>query len=116
MAGRDPQIVDDQGTAAGVLVRLWWMLIGNFILVVCIAFIVQNRGGFFHAADPAFGITVVSLVLARYLDIRFCKGLTATGKPASMTTWVRYTIFLVVGSGVAWALAHGASYLLSKSA
>lgn len=116
MAGRDPQIIDDQGTAAGVMVRLWWMLIGNFILVVCIVLIVQNRRGFFHTADPVFGITVLSLVLARYVDIKFCKGLTATGAPASMVTWVKYAVLLVIGSAVVWALAHGAGYLLSKSA
>ena len=116
MAGRDPQTVDDQGTAAGVLVRLWWMLIGNFILALCIVFIVQNRAGFFHAADPIFGITVLSLVGARYADIKFCKGLTATGAPASMVTWVRYTLLLVISSAVVWALAHGAGYLLSRQA
>jgi hypothetical protein len=116
MTGRNPRTVDEQGTTAGVLVRLWWMLFGNFIFALCIVFIVQNRGEFFHAADPVFGITVASLALARYIDIRFCKGLTATGAPASMKTWVRYAAFLVLGSTVAWALAHGASYLLSGRA
>ena len=116
MAGRDPQTSDDQGTAAGVLARLWWMLIGNFILALCVVFIIQNRGDFFHAADPVFGITVVSLILARYVDIKFCRGLTATGAPATIRTWVRYTVFLVLGSAVGWALAHGASHLLSGRA
>jgi hypothetical protein len=58
----------------------------ELLLLLRIVFIVQNRRGFFHKADGIFGITVVSLMLARYLDIRFCKGLTATGAPASMTT------------------------------
>jgi hypothetical protein len=115
MAVRTPQMVDEQGTAAGVLARLWWMLIGNFTLALCIVFIVQNRSGFFHAADPVFGIAVASLVLVRYIDIRFCKGLTATGAPASMRTWTRYAIFLVLGSAVVWAVAHAASHLLSRS-
>ena len=116
MAGRDPQAVDDQGTAAGVLVRLWWMLVGNFILALCIVFIVQNRGEFFHAADPVFGIAVLSLIVARYVDIKFCRGLTATGVPATMRTWVRYAVFLALGSAVVWAAAHGAGHLLSGSA
>ena len=116
MAGQTLQTVDEQGTAAGVLTRLWWMLIGNFILALCLIFIVQKRDGFFHAADPVFGLTVLSLVLVRFIDIRFCKGLTATGGPASMKTWVRYAILLAVGSAVVWAAAHGASHVLSRTA
>ncbi len=116
MAGQIPQAVDEQGTAAGVLLRLWWMFIGNFILALCIVFIVKNRGSFWHQADPVFGITVLSLVLVRFIDIRFCKGLTATGGPASMRTWVRYAVFLIVGAAVVWAAAHGVSHMWSRTA
>ncbi len=116
MAERAPQTVDEQGSAAGVLLRLWWMLIGNLILVLCLIFIVQHHGVFFHAADPVFGGAVISLILARYVDIRCCRGLTATGTPATMRTWVRYTVFLAVGAPVVWALAHGAGRLLAGNA
>jgi hypothetical protein len=116
MAAQTPQVVDEGGTGAGVLARLWWMLGGNVVLALSIIFIIRSGGAFFHKADPVFAITVLSLVLVRYLDIRFCRGLTATGFPATMRTWTRYTIFLAVGSPLVWVLAHGAGHLLFRAA
>lgn len=94
------------------MARLWWMLLGNMVLALCLIFIYRNTGGFLHAADPVFWVTVASLVLVRYLDIRFFHGRTATdGAPASITHWVRYTVLLVACSAAVWVLAHAANYL-----
>jgi hypothetical protein len=111
MAERDPQTLDRQSTAAGVLARLFWMLFGNAILAFSIVFILHNQGGFLHTADAVFWITVALLVLVRYLDIRFCNGLTAAGAPASKRHWVKYVVILLIASTSAWILAHAANYL-----
>jgi hypothetical protein len=116
MTERKPSLAEEPGSAAGTLARLWWMLIGNFLMVICLVFILHNRKSFFHPADPVFAFAVVSLVLARFIDIRFCHGLTATGVPASMRTWKRYAAMLVSGAAVAWAAAHGISHWLSSPA
>jgi len=87
------------------------MLLGNAVLALSAVFIFHNTTGFFHAADVVFWCTAASLVLIRYIDIRFLDGLTATGEPASMRHWVRYTVVLVVCSAAAWAFAHVANHL-----
>jgi len=113
MAEHSPQTVDKQSAAPGVMARLWWMLLGNAILAFSLIFIYENKGGFFHAADWVFWITVATLVVARYLDIRFFHGQTATGAPASMRHWVKYVVLLLALSATVWALAHAANHLFT---
>ncbi len=93
------------------MARLWWMLLGNGILAFCVIFIFENKSGFLHAADWVFWIAVATLVVVRYLDIRFLHGETAAGGPASLRHWVKYVILLLVSSTAVWALAHAANHL-----
>jgi hypothetical protein len=113
MPAPNGQVVDRQSTALGVLARLWWMAAGNFLLVFPIIFIVQDGGGFLQTADWVFWITLASLVLVRYADIRFLGGCTGAGEPASMVHWVKYAALLSAISIALWVLAHVAGYLLA---
>ena len=114
MPERDHQAVDMQSTAAGILARLWWMLFGNAVLAFCLVFILENRGGFFRAADWVFWVTTATLVLVRHLDITLFDGQTAAGAPASTAHWVRYVAWLVPCSTVAWLPAHAANALFVR--
>jgi hypothetical protein len=109
MSTREDHTDNKQGTALAILARIWWMLLGNIFLIFPVLFILDNRGGFFHAADVVFWAAWGSLLLVRYVDIKFLGGCTATGERASMTHWTRYAIALTVGSLVVWALAHAAN-------
>jgi len=116
MTARDLQIADKQSTPLGIIARLSWMLLGNVVLAFSALFIYQNEGGFFHAADWVFWITVATLVLIRYLDIRFLNGQTAMGECASITHWVRYAALLIACSTAVWVLAHTVNYLFVRGA
>jgi hypothetical protein len=110
MSEPDRQLMDRQNSAAGVMARLWWMLAGNAVLGFCAVFIFHYRDGWFHTADAVFWITAASLVLVRYLDVRFLNGLTGAGAPATIRHWVRYTGVLILCSVVLWGIAHTARY------
>ena len=56
---------------------------------------------------------MATLVVIRYLDIRFLNGQTATDEKASMTDWVRYAVLLPVCATVLWVIAHAANYLFA---
>jgi hypothetical protein len=112
MPMQNDQTTDKRGGGLGVIARLFWMFFGNAILFISIIFIFQHEDGMFHSADVVFWITVVALVFVRYLDIKFFGGLTATGLPASMSHWIKYTILLLICSTAAWALAHAVNYLV----
>jgi len=82
------------------------MLSGNVILLFAVLSILQHKGKILHAADIIFWITVVALLAARYLDIKFFKGLTAVGLPASMNHWQKYAVVLLICSSAIWIIAH----------
>ena len=42
------QLSDKQGSGLGVLLRIFWMFIGNVILFICALLIFQNKAGIFH--------------------------------------------------------------------
>jgi len=101
-----------QDSIAGLLARMFWMLIGNMVLVISIIIIIQHKGPMFHAADVVFWVTIAALILVRYLDIKFWGGMTAAGGPATIANWNRYAAALLIGSVGVWALSHVVNYLI----
>lgn len=95
----------------GCLLRIFWMMIGNVILLFCAYGIIQNHSGLFSIADVFYWVFVGSLLAARYADIQHFKGLTADGNPASMAHWRRYAMLLCFIVTVVWFVAHGIAYL-----
>lgn len=112
MSVQNNQPTDKQASGLAIIARLFWMVLGNAILVFSIVFILQHKGEMFHAADVVFWITVAALVLARYVDIKFWGGLTTTGLPASMAHWTKYVTLLLIFSAAVWVLAHAVNYLV----
>jgi len=116
MHAPDSQVVDKQSTLPGLMARVWWMFPGNLFLVFPMIFIFQSGGGFFQTADWVFWIALASLVLIRYVDIRFLNGCTAAGAYASVTHWIRYAVILTACSTALWVLAHVAGHLFARGA
>jgi len=112
MSIQNDQTTDKQGSGLGIIMRLFWMFFGNAILFISIIFIFQHKDGMFHTADVVFWITVAVLVIVRYLDVKLCGGLTATGLPASMAHWIKYVSILLISSTAVWVLAHAVNYLV----
>ena len=110
MSKEKNQPVEKHGSIFSLFARVFWMLLGNTILVILTIFILQGENWTFHTVDAVFWITVAALILARYLDIKFCGGLTSTGEPASMVNWRKYAVVLLICSAVIWVIAHVISH------
>lgn len=91
---------------AGCLLRIFWMMIGNLILLVSAFGIAQSQSGFLGVADAFYWGTVGCLLAARYVDVRHLKGLTADGAPASMAHWRRYAVFVLIAATGLWLAVH----------
>jgi hypothetical protein len=107
--------VDPQADLGGMgcLTRILWIGVGNMALVFSATFIAQGHYASFSKADMVFWITVVLMVLIRYVDITRFQGLTAQGhQPATLAQWRRYVVLLIVISSLLWLLAHGIAYLI----
>ena len=84
-------------SVAGAVARVYWMILGNSALYMTALAITQRTPPATWAVDMLFWVTVASLVLVRYVDVRVLGGLTASGRRASLRDWHRYsrTLFLL---------------------
>ena len=88
-----------------LLLRLYWMFLGNIILLVSFVSLLHAHGRF-GWADAIYWVSVPALVAARYVDIVKLKGLTATGEVANIKHWRKYALGMVLGGVLAWLAAH----------
>jgi multisubunit Na+/H+ antiporter MnhE subunit len=86
------------------------MILGNAVLYLSAVFIVIHHGSF-SPADVVFGAVVASCVGLRYLDIKYLKGETASGEPATLAHWRRYSLLLGAFALALWGVAHVIGYL-----
>ncbi|MBM4102972.1 MAG: hypothetical protein FJ263_02830 [Planctomycetes bacterium] len=99
-----------QDSLVGLFARIFWSLIGNIILVFLAVKIFRNQA-LFSISDLLYWVLVSLLALTRYCDIKYLKGITAEGLPATMTHWRKYVKYLVFISTGLWLLAHIISFL-----
>ncbi|MDI6808570.1 MAG: hypothetical protein QME66_06260 [Candidatus Eisenbacteria bacterium] len=104
---------EDLSQGAGCFLRLYWMCFGNIIAVLLLVLIIEKPAKFLSAFDAAYWFTFGSLVLVRYADVRYFRGLTADGSPASLVHWRRYAVILTVAALGTWLLAHFLKRVLS---
>lgn len=89
----------------GALARLYWMMLGNAALSLITIGIALRGPERAWLADVAFWTVVASLVLVRYLDIAWLGGTTASGGPASLGAWRRYSWQLLLLALALWIAA-----------
>ena len=68
----------------GLILRTCWMIWGYFPLLYFAKNIVYGKAGLFSLMDLGVLINLLLIIFIRYLDIRYCEGTTAEGKPATM--------------------------------
>ena len=95
---------------AGCLLRIFWMMIGNVILLSCAYGIAQHHSSMFSIADAFYLAAVGALLAARFVDIRDFRGTTAEGDPATMAHWRRYATVLGVVSTGLWIAVHAIAH------
>jgi hypothetical protein len=104
-----------QSSGLGCLLRMIWLLAGNAAAFLSGVWIALNAGkAFFTVVDIVYMAGVFAVVLSRYLDIRYFQGTTGTGEPATIGHWRKHAAFVISGSLVAWVIAHGIAFLLTK--
>jgi hypothetical protein len=105
-----PAAVTESERTSGlsVLVRVFWMLLGNLILVASAISLYKQQG--LGVMDIVFWGTVLLLLAVRYADLRYMNGRTASDEPATPTTYRSYAVVLVVISLLVWIavrILHG---------
>ena len=86
----------------GCLVRLFWMLAGNAVLVVLAAKMASTGPSF--AIDAGYWCTVPLIIAARYVDIRSFAGRDEYGNPATVRDWRCHAAWVVAIAAAVWLL------------
>lgn len=102
--------IQGQDSLIGLFARIFWSLIGNIILVF-LAVKISQKQTLFSILDLLYWVMVPLLVIVRYCDIKYLKGITAMGLPATMEHWRKYVKYLVFISTGLWLLTHIISFL-----
>jgi len=89
---------------SGCLVRILWGLVGNFVLAICLILLFTKRSSF--TVDIIYWVTVILMLISRYIDIKKFQGITLEGKEASIHDWKKYRIFLLSISSFLWVAVH----------
>jgi len=84
----------------GLFLTLFWVLAGNVSLALIAYSIAFRKGILMGLYIALFIINVLALAIARYFDILFFHGNTASGEPATLVHWVKYAKALGIISGI----------------
>jgi hypothetical protein len=98
-------------TIKAALIRLYWFLVGNvalFILAVAIGY--HNINSYF-ICNFLYWVCFGSLIITRYIDIRYLNERSPDGEPMTMSHWRRYVIFLSLCALSLWGIAMLAACL-----
>jgi hypothetical protein len=93
---------DEPTGCLGTLLRLFWMLGGVAILIFAGLDMVLK--GNRVPTIVLYWLTVVAIIAARFVDIRFFRGETCNGKPATMRHLIRHVALLLASSCVFFAV------------
>ncbi len=93
-------------TATGVLLRVFWRVVGNLVVYVAWVTIVLTTAPLPSLLDAVVWLTVLLMLIARRVDIVRYSGRTMDGEPATLEDWRRYVAVLVGATVVGEVIAH----------
>ena len=86
----------------GCLLRLFWMVIGNFVLVLCVIGMAQQGTGGLGLLDVLYWATAAAVLAARYADVAVFHGRTSDDRQATLADWRRHVLVLLPLAAIAW--------------
>lgn len=89
----------------GCLLRLYWMIGGFLIAVLCGVSVVHHQGGF-SPVDIVYWAAILGVPAARYADMRHFNGRRADGEPMTLADWKRFTVLAVIAGLIGWVAIH----------
>jgi hypothetical protein len=101
-----PEEKQAQDTITSVFLRVYWMILGYIPFMVGAKLILKNKQNLFAMGDAILALTTVLVLIARFVDIKFFKGETKDGVPATMKNFFIHSIILIVVTIALWMCLH----------
>ncbi len=85
-----------------LLLRVFWILAGNMMLVVLGLYIAVHAPPLPSITDVAYGAVVLLIIAARFFDLSYFQGNPA----GAHNDWRRHALILLICAGLAWSAAR----------
>ncbi len=90
---------------AGCFVRLYWMIVGFSVAVLCGVSIGNHQGGF-SVVDAIYWAALLGALVARYVDMQKFAGRRADGAPMTLADWKRFSLIVLAAGLIGWVCVH----------
>jgi hypothetical protein len=96
-----------------VLTRLYWMMLGPFILAINALTLLRKHDGWLSGSSIVFLAFLAGLPLARWWELRSGNAKTATGETATPNDVRQYAILAIAVGLLVWVAANAAGGYLA---
>ncbi len=104
----DPSSPKNKGL--GLILRTCWMIWGYLPLMYFAKMIVYGGAKIPSFTDLGVLVNLLFIVAVRYLDIRYCDGMTADGQPATMADFRSFSLKAAGFFLFFWGMLHYLAY------
>jgi hypothetical protein len=94
----------EQAGCLSVLPRLYWLAAGNVVVFFSAVYMALRKATF--AVYLIYILGTISLIGARFIDIKYLKGEKLNGEQASLSHWRRYTLGLLIFLALLFVVAR----------
>jgi hypothetical protein len=91
---------------SGALLRLYWFFIAHAAAAILVLKMIMLHKQQSHIFNGALFLIFITAILARYIDIRYCKGETADCKKATMKDFRSWSLLVVIGYACMFAIVQ----------
>ncbi|GEM_PF-3589193 len=96
---------------SGVILRIYWIAIAHGAALILTAKMVLSSLQRSAILNLVFGLILISLIISRYIDIRYCSGETADFRKATVNDWRSWSFKVVTVYVTGFVLLHLSAYL-----
>lgn len=96
---------------SGIFLRIYWIALAHGAALILTAKMALSSLQRSIILNSVFGLILISVIVSRYIDIRYCKGETADFKKATMADWRSWSLKVVTVYIIGFALLHLSVYL-----
>jgi hypothetical protein len=97
----------------GLLLRVFWMILGPGGLLLTAITIAQSRTPQPGVKDLVFGLLLLGMLAARVLNHAWIGGWDSDGRPETRAAILRWVPLAAVVGLALWGLAHGVAWMTS---
>jgi hypothetical protein len=111
MAAPLKPISNEYTPATGIVLRIYWIALGHAAALIITIDMVLSSLQRSPLLNMALALILISVIVMRYIDIRYCNGETADCKKATMSDWRAWSFKVVAAYLAVVIMVHLSVYL-----